>query len=125
MEPHVQRHFEWINAQIQEAQYKAERKCAHIYAGNVEMSPQFKEAYNLIEFWMMTVDRFRGKVINWQNFQKMCQWHMLIYSLDISEVKEGLQKAHKFWRQVKKKDNLLQIEHLSKLAMEKEQHGDK
>ena len=45
--------------------------------------------------------------------------------MDIEEAKEGLRKVHKFQRQVKKKDALLQIEHLTKLMMEKERHGDK
>ena len=41
---HFQRHFEQIDAKIQEAQLRAERKCAHIYAGHVEWSPQVKKS---------------------------------------------------------------------------------
>ena len=43
----------------------------------------------------------------------------------MKEAKEGLRKAHKFRRKVKKRDALFRIEHLTNLVMEKEQHGDK
>ena len=64
MKPHVQHQFERINAKVQEAQLRVERKCAHIYAGQVEWSSQVKEAYELVEFWSMAVDTFQAKVIN-------------------------------------------------------------
>ena len=69
IKPHVQRQFERIDAKVQEAQLRAERKCAHIYAGQVEWLPQVKEAYELVEFWSMAVNAFRGKVINRRNFK--------------------------------------------------------
>ena len=50
MKPHIQRHFERVDARLQEAQLRVERKCAHIYAGHVEWSPQVKKAYELVEF---------------------------------------------------------------------------
>ena len=50
MKPHVQWHFERVDVRIQEAQLRVERKCAHIYAGHVEWSPQVKKAYELVEF---------------------------------------------------------------------------
>ena len=43
----------------------------------------------------------------------------------MKEAKEGLWNAHTFRQKVEKMDALLQIEHLTKLAMEKEQHNDK
>ena len=70
MKPHVQWHFEPVDARIQEAQLRAERKCAHIYAGNVEWSPQVKKAYELVEFWSMAVDTFQGRTINRRHYKK-------------------------------------------------------
>ena len=96
MKPHVQRHFQPIDAKIQEAQLRAERKCAHIYAGHVQWSPQVKESYELVEFWTMAVNAFWGKVINRRKLKKLCQQHWLIYLMDIEDAKEGLRKAHKF-----------------------------
>ena len=61
MKPHVQQHFERIDARIQDVQLRAEKKCA---AGHVEWSPQVKKAYELVEFWSMAVDSFKGKPIN-------------------------------------------------------------
>ena len=71
MKPHVQRHFEWIDAKIQEAQLRLERKCAHIYAGHMEWPPQVKKAYELVEFWSMAVDTFWGKTINRRQYKKL------------------------------------------------------
>ena len=73
----------------------------------------------------MAVDTFRGKTINRQQYKKLCQCYSLIYPVDMNEAKEGLQNAHTFRRKVKKMDALLRIEHLTKLAMEKECHGDR
>ena len=64
MKSHVLKHFERIDAKIQAAQLCAERKCAHIYAGYVEWSPQVQKAYKLVDFWSMAVDTFQGKTIN-------------------------------------------------------------
>ena len=125
MKLHVQRHFEQIDAKIQEAQLCAEKKCAHIYAGHVQWPPQVKGAYELVEFWSMAVDAFWRNIINRRNFKKLCQWHQLIYSLDMEKAKEDLRNAHKFQGQVKKQDASFQIKHLTKLAMEKERHRDK
>ena len=119
MKPHVQRHIERIDAKVQEAQLCAEKKCAHIYAGQVEWSPQVKEAYEVVESWSMAVDTFWGKIINRRNFKKLCWRHWLIYPLNMEEAEEGLREAHKFWRKVKKQDTLFRIEHLTNLAMEK------
>ena len=46
-----------------------EKKCAHIFAGQVEWSPQVKEAYDLVDFWSMAIDRFRGRMIYLRKFK--------------------------------------------------------
>ena len=107
MKPHVQRHFERIDAKIQEAQLGAEKKCAHIYAGHVEWSPLVKKAYKLVKFWSMAVDTFQGQTINRRQFKKLCQRYRLIYPIDMNRAKEGLRNAHKFRQKVQKMDALL------------------
>ena len=85
MTPEQKRQFERIDAKLLEAQYKAEKKCAHIYAGSVEWSPQVKQAYDLVEFCSMMVDRFRGKIVNKRRFHCLSRQYTLIYPLDIKE----------------------------------------
>ena len=96
MEPHVQHHFERVDTQLLEAQRKAEKKCAHIFAEQVEWSPQVKEAYELVDFWSMAVDRFHGRVINLRKLKKLCRRHNLIYPMDIKEARMGLHRAHQY-----------------------------
>ena len=102
MTPAQQWKFEHIDAKILEAQYKAEKKSAHIYAGLVDWSLQVKEAYKLVEFWSMAVERFKGKIVNKYRFHYLCRRYNFIYPLDIREAKESLNKAHSFRRKVKK-----------------------
>ena len=88
--------FEHIDKKLLEAQYKADKKCSHIYAGSVEWLPQVKQAYELVEFWSMAVEQFRGKLVNKQRIHRLGRRYTLIYPLDIKEAKEGLTNAHSF-----------------------------
>ena len=73
----------------------------------------------------MAVDWFRGKTVKKCRFHCLGRRYTLIYPLDIKEAKEELNKAHSFQRTVKKNNALLRIEHLTKVAMTKEQYGNK
>ena len=80
-----------------------EKKCAHIFAGQVEWSPQVKEAYDLVDFWSMAIDRFRGRMIYLRKFiNYAADTSLFRYPMDIQEVCMGLHKAHQYRQYVKK-----------------------